>query len=138
YRKNDNAHVEQKNWTHVRQWIGYERIDNPEAVALLNQLYEKEWYLYHNLFCPSVKLIAKKRTGAKVKKTYDGPKTPYQRLMESTAISDHTKKHLQYLLEHTNPFILRKHIDAKLRKIFQLCYNPTAKNQQHTEETDNL
>ncbi len=60
YHKDDNAHVEQKNWTHVRQWLGYHRFDNPEIVPLLNELYKTEWRLFHNFFCPSVKLIEKR------------------------------------------------------------------------------
>ncbi|NIS68760.1 MAG: integrase, partial [Proteobacteria bacterium] len=53
YHKDDNAHVEQKNWTHVRQWLGYERLDDPRVVPLLNDLYTQEWRLFHNFFCPS-------------------------------------------------------------------------------------
>ena len=79
YHKDDNAHIEQKNWTHVRQWLGYDRLDNPIVVPLLNDLYTKEWRLFHNFFCPSVKLIAKKRIGSKTIKRHDSPKTPYQR-----------------------------------------------------------
>jgi len=52
--------MEQKNWTYIRQWLGYERLDNPEVVALMNDLYTSEWRLYHNFFSPSVKFIAKK------------------------------------------------------------------------------
>jgi len=59
YHKDDNSHVEQKNWTHVRQWLGYHRFDIPEIVPLLNKLYKTEWRSFHNFFCPSVKLIAK-------------------------------------------------------------------------------
>jgi hypothetical protein len=126
YRKNDNAHVEQKNWTHVRQWIGYDRIDRHEALELLNDLYSNEWRLYHNLYGVSMKLVHKERKGAKVIKRHDLPKTPYERVMESDAVSDHTKRGLRELFENTNPFILRKLIDRKLRKIFQLCYSPPA------------
>jgi hypothetical protein len=54
YHKDDNSHIEQKNWTHVRQWLGYERFDNPAVVPLLNALYSTEWRLFHNFFCPSV------------------------------------------------------------------------------------
>ena len=68
YHKDDNAHIEQKNWTHVRQWLGYERLDRPEAVPLLNDLYPTEWRLFHSFFCPSVKLIAKERIGSKTVK----------------------------------------------------------------------
>lgn len=56
YHKNDNAHIEQKNWTHVRQWLGYDRFGNPDVVSLLNDLFKNEWRLFHNFFCPSVKL----------------------------------------------------------------------------------
>lgn len=59
YHKDDNAHVEQKNWTSVRQWFGYHRLDNIKVVSLMNDLYTKEWRLYHNFFPPSVKLIEK-------------------------------------------------------------------------------
>jgi hypothetical protein len=83
YHKDDNAHIEQKNWTHVRQWLGYERLDRPEAVELLNDLYRTEWRLFHNFFCPSVKLIAKDRIGSKTVRRHDSPKTPYQRIIES-------------------------------------------------------
>lgn len=66
YLKNDHAHLENKNWTHVRQYIGYQRFGQPEIVELLNRLYTSEWRLYFNYFIPSVKLIEKKRIGAKV------------------------------------------------------------------------
>ena len=86
YHKDDNAHVEQKNWTHVRQWLGYHRFDIPEIVPLLNKLYKTEWRLFHNFFCPSVKLIAKQRIASKTIKRSDNPKTPYQRVMDSPDI----------------------------------------------------
>jgi hypothetical protein len=71
YHKDDNAHVEQKNWTHVRQWLGYERFADPSIVPLLNALYTNEWRLFHNFFCPSMKLIAKERIGSKTLKRHD-------------------------------------------------------------------
>ncbi|MEM6731870.1 MAG: integrase [Myxococcota bacterium] len=117
YHKDDNAHVEQKNWTHVRQWIGYGRIDTAEAVELLNQLYENEWRLFHNLFCASVKLIEKRREGSKLIRVHDTPKTPYQRVIESEHVSEYNKRGLKQLYENTNPFTLRKAIDTRLRKL---------------------
>jgi hypothetical protein len=69
YHKDDNAHIEQKNWTHVRQWFGYYRFDNPAVVRLMNDLFKNEWRLYHNFFLPSVKLIAKERIGSRINKT---------------------------------------------------------------------
>jgi hypothetical protein len=123
YHKDDNAHIEQKNWTHVRQWLGYERLDNRDMVPLLNDLYRTEWRLFHNFFCPSVKLIAKERIGSKTIKRHDLPKTPYQRIMESVYIDTSVKKELSKQLERLNPFALRKAMEVKLNKISQLCYN---------------
>lgn len=122
YHKDDNAHIEQKNWTHVRQWLGYHRFDNPEIVPLLNKLYKSEWRLFHNFFCPSVKLIEKQRIASKTIKRYDKPKTPYQRIRESLDITDETKKKLADLIEALNPFVLRKAMEKRLKEIFQLCY----------------
>jgi hypothetical protein len=93
YQKNDNARVEQKNWTHVRQLFGYDRIDDIRLVDLMNQIYEVQ-NLLQNYFIPQYKLISKVRVGAKIKKKYDTPKTPYQRLLESD-ISEHYKQKLR-------------------------------------------
>ena len=117
YHKNDNSHIEQKNWTHVRQWLGYSRFDNPKVVTLINNLYTSEWRLYHNFFCPSVKLIKKKRVASKVIKRYDKPQTPYQRLLNSSQISDPTKQKLKEQFKELNPFKLRKAIENKIEKI---------------------
>ena len=87
YHKDDNSHIEQKNRTHVRQWLGYQRFDDPKIVPLMNKLYKREWRLFHNFFCPSVKLISKERIASKTLKHYDDPKTPYQRFMESPHMS---------------------------------------------------
>ena len=118
YHKDDNAHVEQKNWTHVRQWLGYDRFDNPAIVPLLNQLYTQEWRLFHNFFCPSVKLISKQRVASKTIKRYDSPKTPYQRIMASSLITDSMKDELTDQMATLNPFRLRQAIEKKLKRIF--------------------
>jgi len=118
YHKDDNSHVEQKNWTHVRQWLGYHRFDIPEIVPLLNKLYKTEWRLFHNFFCPSVKLIVKQRIASKTIKRYDNPKTPYQRVMDSPDISPSKKQELTILFQSLNPFQLRKAMEDKLKKIF--------------------
>ena len=118
YHNEDNAHVEQKNWTHVRQWIGYDRLDNPQTVPLLNDLYPQEWRLFHNFFCPSTKLLQKERIGSKTLKHHDSPKTPYQRILQSPHISVQVKQSLSKQLASLNPFVLRKIIDEKLKKIF--------------------
>lgn len=120
YHKDDNAHIEQKNWTHIRQWLGYDRLDNPRVVSLLNNLYTKEWRLFHNFFCPSVKLLAKERIGSKTIKHHDLPKTPYQRIMDSPHIHESVKRSLSQQLEILNPFMLRKTMDKKLKIIFSI------------------
>ena len=122
YHKDDNAHVEQKNWTHVRQWLGYERFADPKIVPLLNELYTTEWRLFHNFFCPSMKLIAKQRVGSKTLKRHDSPKTPYQRIMESPDIGETVKKALTMQLNSLNPFVLRHAMESKLKEIFNACY----------------
>ena len=122
--KDDNAHIEQKNWTHIQQWIGYDRLDNPHVVSPLNNLYTKEWRLFHNFFCPSVKLIAKERIGSKTIKHHDPPKTPYQRIIESPHIHESVKESLSKQLETLNPFPLRKTMDKKMKKIFSINNKP--------------
>jgi len=87
YHKNDNGHVEQKNWTHVRQLLGYERLADPEMLAQINALYRELWEPLHNYFSASGKLVSKDRHGAKVKRRRDRPMTPCDRLLASHAVS---------------------------------------------------
>jgi hypothetical protein len=121
YHKNDNAHIEEKNWSHLRQYLGYQRFDNPILLKLLNELYTSEWYLYFNFFIPSLKLIHKMRNGSKIIKKYDSPKTPFQRLLQSPAISEQTKKDLQKQFQELNPFILQKHMTEKIKHILNIA-----------------
>jgi len=120
YKKNDNAHIEQKNWTHVRQWLGYDRLEHEELVAAINDLYANEWRLYHNFFNPSAKLLTKERVGSKTRKKYDKPKTPYQRLTESDELTEYTKAQLAKIFDNTDPFVLLDHMKRKLKKVFKL------------------
>lgn len=124
YYKNDNAHVENKNWTHVRQWLGYRRFENPEIVRTLNDLYKNEWRLFHNFFMPSVKLLEKQRIGSKLVKIHDSPKTPYQRILESQFIPAQTKHSLTRLFRTLNPFRLRRIIDEKIATIHRMARLP--------------
>jgi len=119
YHKNDNAHVEQKNWTHVRQLFGYDRFDKSCLVDLMNDLYRNEWSLYQNHFCPTMKLIEKKKINSRYYKRYDTPKTPYQRLMESEFISQDAKDSLKDQHVTLNPFELKRAIERKLKHIFK-------------------
>lgn len=119
YHRNDNAHVENKNWTHVRQFLGYQRFEQPTLVDKLNDLYTTEWYLYFNFFIPSVKLIDKQRVASKIIKRHDAPKTPFQRVLESEHISTQTKEHLQELYSSLNPFELYNQINTKIKAILK-------------------
>jgi hypothetical protein len=118
YRKNDNAHVEQKNWTHVRQLYGYDRLDDKRIVVMMNELYKNEWSLYQNHFMPSMKLISKERLGSKYKKRYEAPKTPYERILDTDLIDNNTKEKLIAIHKTVNPFKLKKDIENKLTMIF--------------------
>jgi hypothetical protein len=120
YHKDDNAHVEQKNWTIVRQWFGYHRFEKPKLVKMMNELYTSQWRLYHNFFCASTKLIQKKVVASKVIKKYDKPKTPYQRLLDSPDIPDSVKLDLEKLFNSLNAFTLREAIELKLKHIYNV------------------
>jgi len=119
YHKDDNAHIEQKNWTHVRQWFGYYRFDNPDILGLFNDLYKNEWRLYHNFFMPSMKLVAKDRVGSRIVKKHDKPQTPFRRLLTSRFVDAQMKMNLKHQYLALNPFFLRKEIDRKLKIIFE-------------------
>lgn len=119
YRKNDNAHVEQKNWTHVRHLFGYDRFENPKLVALMNDLYANEWSLYQNHFMPTQKLIKKEKINSKYRKKYDKPKTPYQRLLDCPFIDPEIKMQRALAHQTLNPFELKKTIEKKLKNIFK-------------------
>ena len=121
YQKNDNAHIEGKNWTHIRQYLGYERFEDQRMVSLLNDLYSSEWRLLFNFFLPSVKLLAKERIKSKTIKTFDSPKTPFQRLLESKVVTQNTKDDLLCLLKNLNPFTLQKLMSKKIRTILHLA-----------------
>lgn len=115
-RKNDNAYVEQKNFTVVRKLVGDQRIDTPGQVKLLNALYER-YRLYINFFLPVTKLLRKERIGSRVKKIYDLPKTPYQRVLDAPEVSPKRKEALTLAYQHLDVVTLRTEIDALLAKI---------------------
>ena len=116
YKKNDNAHIEEKNWSIIRQYLGYNRFEHVELVKELNQIYTSEWRLFMNFFRPSSKLQKKVRINGKVKKVYDYPKTPYQRLLESDKISDSEKEKLKSQFESLNPFKLQEAMVTKIKQ----------------------
>lgn len=113
-RKNDNCFVEQKNWTHVKKFVGYLRYDRQGELEILNDLYRNELRLYKNFFQPVIKLISKERMGGRIHRRYDYPKTPYQRLMEAEEVSKETKEQLKQTYLSLNPARLKRTIDHKL------------------------
>jgi hypothetical protein len=115
YKKNDNAHVEQKNNTHVRQLFGYHRIEHMELIDLMNDIYRNYWNPLLNFFCPALKLIKKVRIGGKLKKTYDKPKTPYDRLIDSGKLTELQLHRLRSERDLLDPLVLKRGLDAKLR-----------------------
>jgi hypothetical protein len=117
YRKNDNAHVEQKNWTTARALLGYVRLENPELVPLINDIYANEWSSWKNFFCPSLKLKEKRRVGSRIVRKYHPPMTPYQRVLASPEISDEVKQSLKVRFDSLDPFELRERIEQKLKRV---------------------
>ena len=120
YHKNDNAHVEQKNFTHVREVFGYERIEEPRLVQLMNEIYSKYWNPLHNFFLPSMKLKEKERIGARVRKKYEVPKTPYERLMNAQNFTEMQRTELRKTYQSLNPFELKAGLERKLELFFSL------------------
>lgn len=120
YKKDDNAHVEQKNWTHVRKPLGYGRYDTPAAVAAINDLYRHELRWFRNLFQPSMKLAAKVRVGAKVRRRYDTPSTPLDRLIASGHGKPEKIAELKRLRDSLDPFVLAQAIEHKLARIWAM------------------
>ncbi len=121
YKKDDNAHVEQKNWTHVRKLLGWDRYDSPEAVEAMNDLYRHELRLWLNLYLPSVKLVKKVRVGSKLRRVYDAAQTPFERVLASPQANPAHVAALKSLMKSLNPFALAKVIDQKLEHIYELA-----------------
>jgi transposase InsO family protein len=121
YKKDDNAHIEQKNWTHVRKLLGWNRYDSPEAVEAINDLYRGELRLWLNLFLPSVKLVRKARVGSKVRRVYDGPRTPFERVRECPQADPEKVARLEELRKRLDPFQLGRVIERKLERIDRLA-----------------
>jgi len=119
YHSNDNAHVEQKNWSHVRQLFGYDRFADPKLVRLMNDLYANEFSLFTNFFCPTLKLVSKARNGSRWVRKHSKPITPAQRLLEHPDVSTENKNRLEQQMKSLNPFTLQKHIQGKLKAIFK-------------------
>jgi transposase InsO family protein len=124
YKKDDNAHIEQKNWTHVRKLLGWDRYDSPEALEALNDLYRNELRLMMNLYQPTVKLETKERVGSRLRRHYSPAQTPLDRLLTHTEVDLQQAERLRQLREALDPFELSKTIERKLQRIYQLANSP--------------
>jgi hypothetical protein len=117
YRKNDNAHIEQKNYTQVRLWFGYERYDNPAVVPLMNGLCQGALNQLLNYFLPTMKLEKKQRVGSKVLRHYGEAATPLKRVLACPQVSAEKKEQLRNHRQQLNPFALRRQVDIQLKEI---------------------
>ena len=126
YKKDDNAHIEQKNWTHVRRLLGYLRYDTEAAREAINDLYRNELRVFQNLFLPSVKLAKKVRAGSRLRRHYEAPETPLQLVSTSPVADSEHVAELQRRRTTVDPFQLSATIRAKLERIFQLSADPGA------------
>ena len=117
YKKDDNAHVEQKNWTHIRQWFGYERHDNPEVVALINELVKGPYGQLLNYYHASLKLERKERQDGKLRRVYGAAQTPLARVLASAEVTEATKQRLRAEKAGLNPFALKLAVARGLKAI---------------------
>jgi hypothetical protein len=127
YRKNDQCYVEQKNYTHVRQIFGYGRIDWPKAVALMNDIYRKEWRQLQNYYSPQQKLLDKVRIGAKIKRRMGPAVAPWERLKQT--LTDRQIELLEATRTERNPFKLRKSQLQKVRRLLGYFKDQIPKNE---------
>ena len=119
YQKNDQAHVEQKNWSVVRHTVGYDRLESAEELALLRSIYT-DLRIYINFFQPVLKLIGKERIDGKVVRSYDQAQTPYRRVLALNTIPVAVKARLTAQYVQLNPVTLRASIDAKVAHLWKI------------------
>jgi len=131
YKKDDNAHIEQKNWTHVRRIFGWDRYDNRPVMNAMNDLYIHELPLMMNLYQPSVKLREKERVGTRLRRRYDAPQTPLDRLVAGRNTKE-LPRALQKplaLRQRLDPFVLSSIIEKKLAGIERVRQDPSARQE---------
>ena len=121
YKKDDNAHVEQKNWTHVRKLLGWDRYDSVAVVEAINDLYRHELRWLLNLYLPSVRMVKKTRVGSKLRRVYDVPQTPLERVARSGYAEASRLAELTKRKSRLDPFELARTIDRKLKRIYELA-----------------
>ncbi len=121
YKKDDNAHIEQKNWTHVRKLLGWERYDSRAAVEAMNAVYRQDLRLWMNLYLPSVKLLKKVRVGSKVRRVYSPAQTPFERVLAWGQADAQRLAELEKLRSTLDPFALARSIERKLERVFGMA-----------------
>ncbi len=124
YKKDDNAHVEQKNWTHVRQCFGYERYDNPDLVARINVLVKGPYGQLQNYFHASLKLKRKQHIAGKLRRLYGQARTPLARVLASAEVTAATKQRLRQHKAGLNPFALKQTVERSLKAIAAMRRDP--------------
>ena len=134
YAKNDNCFVEQKNGTHVRKMVGYQRYDTRAEQDTLRALYRNELRLYKNFFQPIIPLISKERVGGHIRRRYGEPQTPYQRLMGSNVLSRERKQELQNLYTSLNPAALKRTIKKHQDMLYQIYLKKQHRQQAATQQ----
>ncbi len=118
YRKNDQAHIEQKNWSVIRHVVGYDRLESEQQLTLLQSIYQ-DLRLYVNFFQPVLKWIGKEHFGSKLIRKYDTARTPYQRVMKRDEVSLTRKAVLLNLYLRLNPVQLRTRIDEQVLRLWE-------------------
>jgi hypothetical protein len=126
YRKNDQAHVEQKNFTNVRLWLGYERYDHPDLWRLINTLCRGALHQLLNYFLPTMKLAKKERVGSKTVRTYSPTQTPLERVLACAEVGAATQAQLRAEQAALNPLTLRRKVDRQLQAIEAVWRTPGA------------
>jgi hypothetical protein len=130
YHSDDNAHVEQKNWMWARQLLGYGRLEDPELVGLINQVYKETWGPLQNFFLPSMKLLKKWRVGARWRRKHDRPQTAYQRLLKLGVLTNKKQRQLRELFVSLDPFALHEQLEKRLRPILARALEVSSKKTQ--------
>lgn len=126
-KKNDQAQVEQKNWTHVRQLLGYERIEGPERVQQSNAL-SVTWGLLHNFFCPTLQLQSQTRIGSRTVRKYGPAQTPCERVLASPHLSEEQKAQLRARRAELNPIRLKSKLEEQVKRLFDLMRTRAARS----------
>lgn len=137
YKKNDNNLVEQKNWTHVKKFVGYLRYDTRKELDILNNLYRHEMRLYKNFFQPVMKLKSKIRMAGRIHRRYENARTPYQRVMASEETSKETSVKLKQIHDSLNPAQLKRDIDRKLDLLYQAYRQKQSRQKNESLKVEN-